>query len=147
MKLEEKLLALRKEKGLSQMELAELMDVSRQAISRWEVGTSVPSTDNLQYLGKLYGVTLDYLLDDDAPKPEPVTKEQDAPEAKQQNTAAAGTGTKRLVLILVALLAFVAGVIFCAHINKNSEDIVPIEDLTDDTTWESSESDEFSLDW
>lgn len=40
MKLEEKLISLRKEKGLSQMKLAEMMNVSRQAISRWEVGVS-----------------------------------------------------------------------------------------------------------
>ena len=47
MKLEEKLVALRKEKRLSQIQLAEMMNVSRQAVSRWEVGASVPSTDNL----------------------------------------------------------------------------------------------------
>lgn len=69
MKLEEKLISLRKEKGLSQMKLAEMMDVSRQAISRWEVGAAVPSTDNLKFLGNLYGVSLEYLLHDDAPKP------------------------------------------------------------------------------
>lgn len=40
MKLEEKLVSMRKEKGLSQMKLAEMMGVSRQAISRWEVGVS-----------------------------------------------------------------------------------------------------------
>lgn len=45
MKLEEKLVALRKAKGLSQLQLAEMMDISRQAISRWEVGTAIPSTD------------------------------------------------------------------------------------------------------
>ena len=56
MKLEEKLVSLRKAKGLSQMKLAEMMNVSRPAISRWEVGAAVPSTDNLKYLGRLYDV-------------------------------------------------------------------------------------------
>ena len=69
MKLEEKLISLRKEKGLSQMKLAEMMNVSRQAISRWEVGAAFPSTDNLKFLGNLYGVSLEYLLHNDAPKP------------------------------------------------------------------------------
>lgn len=69
MKLEEKLISLRKEKGLSQMKLAEMMNVSRQAISRWGVGAAVPSTDNLKFLGNLYGVSLEYLLHNDAPKP------------------------------------------------------------------------------
>ena len=59
-------MALRKEKGLSQIQLAEMMNVSRQAVSRWEVGASVPSTDNLKYLGELYDVSLEYLLHDDA---------------------------------------------------------------------------------
>lgn len=64
MSLAEKLVALRKQKGLTQMELAEKLNVSRQAISRWEVGSAVPSTDNLKTLGDLYGVSVDYLLSD-----------------------------------------------------------------------------------
>ena len=50
MKLEEKLVSLRKAKGLSQMKLAEKMNVSRQAISRWETGAAIPSSENLKYL-------------------------------------------------------------------------------------------------
>lgn len=69
MQLSDKLVKLRKAKGISQLKLAEMMDVSRQAVSRWEVGTAVPSTDNLKYLGRLYDVPLEYLLHDDAPEP------------------------------------------------------------------------------
>ena len=50
MELRDKLILLRKEKELSQADLAEILNVSRQAISRWEVGTSVPSMDNLSAL-------------------------------------------------------------------------------------------------
>ena len=64
MKLEEKLVALRKEKGLTQLQLAEMLNVSRQAVSRWEGGLAVPSLENLKYLGNLYNVPLDYLLSD-----------------------------------------------------------------------------------
>ena len=46
MELYEKLIHLRKQKGLSQLKLAEELGVSRQAISKWEVGTAVPSTEN-----------------------------------------------------------------------------------------------------
>lgn len=60
MKLEEKLVSLRKAKGLSQLKLAEMMNVSRQAISRWEVGAAVPSIENLRFLSRLYGVSIDY---------------------------------------------------------------------------------------
>lgn len=53
--------------GLSQLELSEKMQVSRQAVSGWESGSSKPSTENLKHLGSLYKVPLEYLLNDDAP--------------------------------------------------------------------------------
>lgn len=62
MELKEKLVTLRKEKGLTQLAVAEKLDVSRQAISRWESGTALPSTDNLRCLSSLYEVPIDYLL-------------------------------------------------------------------------------------
>lgn len=64
MELHEKLIRLRKQKGMSQLELAEALEVSRQAISKWEVGSAVPSTENLRGLSNLYGVSLDYLVGD-----------------------------------------------------------------------------------
>ena len=51
---------------MSQMELAEKLGVSRQAISSWEAGASRPSVDNLQCLSKLYNIPLEVLLDDTA---------------------------------------------------------------------------------
>ena len=66
MELSKKLKHLRKQKGLSQLELAEKLQVSRQAVSGWEAGSSRPSTDNLKSLGALYDVPLEYLLNDDA---------------------------------------------------------------------------------
>ena len=98
MKLEEQLVSLRKAKGLSQMKLAEMMNVSRQAISRWEVGAAVPSTDNLKFLGRLYDVPLEYLLHDDAPEP-----------VHQETEKNSNTGKKRLILILAAIMAAVDG--------------------------------------
>ena len=55
---------MRKEKGLSQLQLAEEINVSRQAISRWEVGLAVPSREKLRALSELYNVSVDYLLSD-----------------------------------------------------------------------------------
>ena len=110
MKLEEKLVSLRKAKGLSQMNLAEMMNVSRQAISRWEGGTAVPSTDNLKYLGRLYDVPLEYLLNDDAPDP--------ALQESEKNIEVSDTGPKRWVLMLIAIMAAVA-VFLCAVFFRN----------------------------
>ena len=61
MGMNEKLAELRKTKGLTQKELAETLHVSRQAISRWEVGTAAPSLDNLVRLSEIYGIPLDEL--------------------------------------------------------------------------------------
>lgn len=66
MEIKEKLVALRKEKGLTQLAVAEKLDVSRQAISRWESGMALPSTDNLRCLSSLYEVPIDYLLKEDS---------------------------------------------------------------------------------
>lgn len=54
MELSQKLKELRKKQGLTQLELAERLFVSRQAISGWEAGTSRPSTENLQSLSRLF---------------------------------------------------------------------------------------------
>ena len=62
MELKDKLVLLRKGKGLSQLELAEILNVSRQAVSRWEVGTSVPTMEKLIALSKLYDIPLDELI-------------------------------------------------------------------------------------
>lgn len=67
MELEKKLVHLRKEKGLTQLELSEALKVSRQAVSKWESGAAMPSTENLQCLSKLYGVSIDYLINAESP--------------------------------------------------------------------------------
>lgn len=64
MKLSEKILALRKARGMSQEELASALDVSRQAVSRWEGNSALPDANNVLQLSRLFGVTADYLLDD-----------------------------------------------------------------------------------
>ncbi len=65
MKLSDKLIELRKEKGWSQEEFAEKLDVSRQAVSRWENETALPDAQNILRISKLFNVTADYLLNED----------------------------------------------------------------------------------
>lgn len=65
MKLSDKLIELRKEKGWSQEDFAEKLEVSRQAISRWENETALPDVQNILRISKLFNVTVDYLLNDD----------------------------------------------------------------------------------
>ena len=65
MKLSDKIVGLRKSRGMSQETLAEHLNVSRQAVSRWEMGTAMPDAANILRLSKLFHVTADYLLDDE----------------------------------------------------------------------------------
>lgn len=65
MTLGEKLSKLRKEYNYTQEQLADILGVSRQSISKWESDISYPETDKLIELGKLFECSMDYLLKDD----------------------------------------------------------------------------------
>lgn len=65
MGLSDKILKLRKTQGLSQQELADQLGVSRQSISKWELDESQPDINNIITLSKVFGVSTDYLLNDD----------------------------------------------------------------------------------
>lgn len=122
MTLEEKLVALRKEKKLSQLELSEALKISRQAISRWEVGDAIPSIDNLRILSDLYDVSIDYLLSDNEYREKVHTDE---------NTSCS---KKRKKLIFISLLSVLLAVILIfvgiaiAYQNKKSSE-VPISEM------------------
>ena len=62
MTFQERLYSLRRGKGLSQEELAHIVGVSRQAVQKWEAGTSRPDLDNLTALARCFDVSLDYLI-------------------------------------------------------------------------------------
>ena len=64
MELSEKIQMLRKKEGLSQEAFAEKMGVSRQAVSKWELGVSKPDVDKIVMMSSLFQVTTDYLLKD-----------------------------------------------------------------------------------
>ena len=60
----DKILKLRKEQGLSQEAFSEKLGVSRQSVSKWESGVSVPDTEKILAMSELFGVSTDYLLKD-----------------------------------------------------------------------------------
>lgn len=69
MEFNNKLYNLRKQKGLSQEELANRLNVSRQTISKWEVGDSTPDMENLIAISSLFEISLDELVLDKPPVP------------------------------------------------------------------------------
>lgn len=76
--LAEKINRLRKKNGWSQEELAEKMNVSRQAVSKWESAQTIPDIEKILALGALFGVTTDYLLRDEIEHEEFLDSETDA---------------------------------------------------------------------
>ena len=133
MTLREKLIVSRNKAGLSQMELADRLGVSRQAVSRWESGDTTPTMDKLKTLAKLYGVSLDWLCSDAADRepPEVAKPEADRPP---DDVPAGKEGEKKQTIRAIAIalaigaLAF-ACVWFAARNMSNEADSTQIEDM------------------
>ena len=79
----EKLQKLRKQNGLSQEQLAEKLNVSRQAVSKWEMGT-IPDMENMVKLGRYFDCSLDYLMNEEM---ENNTKSQQSLKIENKNLA------------------------------------------------------------
>ena len=152
MKLEEKLTTLRKEKRLTQADLSEAIRVSQQSISKWETGRALPSAENLKYLSELFGVSVDYLLNDDMteeakpkeqePAPEPQTEEPQTEEAvfpeKEKGKPV------RWKYIAALLLAVLLGLLIGVFVGKYSERHISIGDIVGEEV-DVAPSGEFSL--
>lgn len=93
MKLSDKIIKLRKIKGWSQEELGEKLNVSRQAISRWESNTAQPDATNILKISKLFGVTSDYLLNDD------FESDNDLPKVKEIKS----DGIQQIMIFMITL--------------------------------------------
>lgn len=91
--LSDKIIVLRKQHGMSQEDLAEKLNISRQAISRWENGSAIPDASNILQLSKIFNVTTDYLLNDD------FKSDNDLPKLKETKE----NNLKQIMLYLVTL--------------------------------------------
>lgn len=116
MNLSERLAELRKKKGLSQMELAEALNVSRQSVSLWENGSTTPTVDRLQLLAEFYGITMDELFYPIEEKPK-----AEAPEAPPQ----AQKSRYRFWLCIAIVVILAVGVLIAAVAHRQDE-VTPI---------------------
>lgn len=89
LKIAEKLQAQRKAHGYSQEELADLLNVSRQAVSKWERGEASPDTDNLIALAKIYNITIDQLINSES-EDEVVVEDKDEGKAQEKDKNESG---------------------------------------------------------
>lgn len=106
MTLGTKLLELRKSKGLSQEQLAAQMAVSRQAVSKWELGEAMPDTDNVVALSRIFGVSTDFLLRNE------LSGDAEIPAAKETRQTMPSARKKRTILLLAVPLLCAAGAAF-----------------------------------
>ena len=152
MKLEEKLVQLRKEKGLTQLELAESLKVSRQAVSKWESGGAIPSTDNLRSLSELYGVPVDFLFNDsktEAGGRDPLSQkaESDSPKSSMDRKAAIKYG-------VIALIILILGIVIGAIWANNHVSVISTKNSgnrrfsgMESDSWENENIEGFSFTW
>ena len=128
-----KIAACRKRAGMSQEKLANELNISRQAVSRWESGDTTPTMDKLKTLARIYGVSLDWLCSDaadceppEAAKPEADRPPDDAPAGKE------GEKKQKIRAIAIALTIVVIAFIcvwFAARNMSNEADSTQIEDM------------------
>lgn len=137
MKFGEKLSLLRKQRGMTQMELADELDISRQAVSRWERGTAEPSTDNLVSIGKLFDVSVDALVDENLQIQEKKTVRVEVTDQEPDSGAGHGCGNRILTLarraaisayLLISAAAAVIIIIGFALFCTQKKVAVPMED-------------------
>ena len=101
MTLGEKIQKLRKQRGLSQETLAEKVTVTRQTISKWELGQSLPDLDFIAQLSDIFNVSSDYLIKDEMTEPNELPY-------KKRNYRLSERG-KRIILVIVSAAALIAG--------------------------------------
>lgn len=105
----EKLQLLRKSRGWTQEQLSAQINISRQALSKWESGAAIPDTENVIRLSRLFAVSTDYLLLDEYDEPMQSSPEKDCAPISKKYTArfwrivAGSTATGLSVIILLVL--------------------------------------------
>lgn len=133
MELKDRLIQLRKENKMTQADLADALNISRQAVSRWETGVALPSTENLVELSRLYGVSVDAILDNDGIE-EKATEEGTIEKPAEQSRQSKRWQNKKLMAI-VLMIAIITAVIGAAIgiTQARERDIVRIEDVNEDS--------------
>lgn len=140
MTIGEKLCAMRNARDMSQMELAEELCVSRQTISRWEKGISVPTMENLSRIAQLFQIPFAELVGDEpagqTSAPAGRSAGRDAEAAPGENAAGQGTAhaTRRIgmlsVLVVCALAMVAATCIGFYIVNQKLDRLLPEDNIT-----------------
>lgn len=119
-KTKSKIRELRISKNLTQQQLADELHVTKQAISKWEKGKSIPDITSIELLSSFFGVSVDYLINDDIE------------EVKTKMAGASSKRINKLSVILISALAFMTAVVIALSItlgvlsNKNKSGTIAV---------------------
>lgn len=144
MELSEKLINARKEKGLTQSDVADALDISRQAISRWEVGVAAPSMENLKRLSELYDISTDYLLSECVEQAAPSgTAEEHLTKLQGRKSEARKYG---IIFVCIACILIAVTALIYRSVPHDGPDTLSFDEMESDA-WNTENTDEFSLSW
>lgn len=134
MSVAEKLTKARKAKGLSQLEVAERLNLSRQAVSRWETGASLPSMENLLALSRLYDVPLNELTEGGGAVPEngSARLEETVEISRRSGKRPAWAGVVAVGAVVLVLLGLLVGWLTWGREKPTDKETVNINDLYQD---------------
>lgn len=118
MTISQRIQNLRKEKNISQEDLAEAAGVSRQAVSKWESATSIPDLDNIIFLSDYFEVTTDYIL-----KGIREANSETRHDPKNNETRRTTSKVFYLSSLFVVLIGFIAGILHWTE-NQMPSDIL-----------------------
>ena len=108
MEFNNKLYELRKQKGLSQEELASKLNVSRQTVSKWEIGDSTPDMEKLIAISDLFNISLDELVMDKSPAKEKILT-ADNKKAVKKGLKIAGIFFAAIMLVdIISMIVYVS---------------------------------------
>lgn len=124
MKFNEKLISLRKSKGMSQEELGEKLNVTRQTVSKWELGVTTPEMDKLVEMSKIFNVTVDNLINENDNN-ETVKEEAENPikETTKKNNPRKWP-IIIVVILLIMLIIFAFRIIATRYLFNQGEKLV-----------------------
>ena len=123
MSVSKQLIHLRSVKGISQEELASLMSVTRQAVSKWETDQTLPDSEKIIRLSEIFGVSTDYLLKGKETDPMDIYSQHDSKAGNDMSAEVTEildnvhqmSKAKRYLIgagVLILIIAFIIGIIF-----------------------------------
>lgn len=117
MKFNEKILDLRRQKGWSQEELGNKLDVSRQTISKWEIGATTPELENLVMLSEVFDISIDELVDN--PRTQTDIKEDNTKVEEKELTSKQSKSKKKISWVIIIIIFLLSGICGSVYFRSN----------------------------